>query len=110
MVFTVNVFVGILDNSLFNGIWLTTAVFQVLIVEFGSVAFKVAKGGLELKFWGLSMLLGLGSLPVQQVINVFAAMGHRNKKRTARLGHMTTKRANGSANSLPSAPSHPHQE
>ena len=68
--FSVNVFSGMLNNSLFCGILLTTAVLQVLIVEFGSVAFAVADGGLDAQFWGLSMLIGFGSLPVQQVINV----------------------------------------
>lgn len=65
-----NVFSGILNNSLFCGILFTTAVLQVLIVEFGSVAFAVKEGGLEAKYWGLSLLIGFGSLPVQQVINV----------------------------------------
>lgn len=67
----VNVFSGLLNNSLFYGIWITTAVLQVLIVEFGSIAFKVADGGLELKYWIVSMILGLGSLPVYQIIHVF---------------------------------------
>ena len=110
----VNVFKGILDNALFNGILLTTAVLQVLIVEFGSFAFKVAEDGLEPKFWGLSLALGAGSLPVQQVINLFYRMGQgyrisRSQKRKTRLGHMTTKRANGSTSSLPPV-QHPHQE
>lgn len=65
-----NVFKGILNNSLFCGILFTTAVLQVLIVEFGSVAFAVYEGGLSAKFWGYSLLIGFGSMPVQQVINV----------------------------------------
>ena len=58
------------NNTLFCGILATTAALQVLIVEFGSVAFAVADDGLELKYWGLCLLLGFGSLPAQQVINV----------------------------------------
>ena len=69
-----NVFSGILNNSLFCGILLTTAVLQVLIVEFGTVAFAVADGGLEAKYWGLSLLIGAGSLPVQQIINILFAL------------------------------------
>ncbi|CAB9496586.1 Plasma membrane calcium-transporting ATPase 2 (Fragment) [Seminavis robusta] len=72
-----NVFSGILNNSLFCGILLTTAVLQVLIVQFGTVAFAVAEGGLSGEYWGYSLLIGFGSLPVQQVINVlyFLAKG-----------------------------------
>jgi hypothetical protein len=96
----VNVFSGILDNRLFCGILLTTAVLQVLIVEFGSLAFQVAENGLDAKFWGLSMILGFGSLPVQQVINVFYQVGQhykgiRIRKRIAKDGSMTTMRADG---------------
>lgn len=68
---TVNVFSGLLNNPLFYGIWITTAVLQALIVEFGSIAFKVAADGLELKYWIVSLILGLGSFPVYQVIHVF---------------------------------------
>jgi Ca2+ transporting ATPase len=100
------------DNSLFVGILFTTAVLQVLIVEFGSIAFKVVEGGLDAKYWGVSLMLGAGSLPVQQVINVLFRMGQkhivsRNRKRSTKLGHMTTKRTNGSSSRLPV---HPHQE
>lgn len=68
---TVNVFAGLLNNSLFYGIWITTAVLQVLIVQFGSIAFKVADDGLDLKYWIVSMILGLGAFPVYQIIHVF---------------------------------------
>jgi len=64
-----NIFAGIMNNSLFYSIWLSTSIVQVIIVEFGSVTFSVAEGGLDLKFWGLSLVLGAGSLPVQQIIN-----------------------------------------
>ena len=94
------------DNPLFYGILFTTAILQVLIVEFGSYAFKVAEDGLSLKFWGWSLLFGVGSLPVQQVINVVfqTFQDHninRNKTRSAKVRHMTTMRANGSASALP---------
>jgi len=77
-----------------------TAVLQVLIVEFGSIAFKVADDGLEAKYWLVSLLLGAGSLPVQQLINILFRLGqnyngHRNRSRREKFGHLTTKRANG---------------
>lgn len=90
-----NVFSGILDNYLFCGILITTSILQVLIVQFGSVAFAVAEGGLPLKYWGLSLLLGFGSLPVQQVINLLYTVavnfkGSRNRKRLKKNGSLAT--------------------
>jgi len=67
---SVNVFSGVLSNPLFCSIWLVTSMLQVIIVQYGSVAFAVVKGGLSLEMWGLSLLLGMGSLPVQQIINL----------------------------------------
>lgn len=92
---TGNVFSGILDNWLFGFILIVTSILQVLIVQFGSVAFAVAEGGLDLKFWGLSLLLGAGSLPVQQVINPLYALGvnykgYRNRKRLKRNASLAT--------------------
>jgi Ca2+ transporting ATPase len=61
-------------NPLFYGIWITTAILQALIVEYGSLAFKVADEGLELKYWIVSMVLGLGAFPVYQIIRVVYGM------------------------------------
>ena len=90
-----NVFAGIFDNWLFCSIMFVTSVFQVLIVQYGSVAFAVAEGGLDLKYWGLSLLLGAGSLPVQQVINLLYRLGKnykvlRNRKRLKKNGNLAT--------------------
>jgi Ca2+ transporting ATPase len=52
-------------------------ILQVLIVEFGTVAFHVAQGGLSLKWWGLSVGIGILSLPVQQAINLFFWIGQK---------------------------------
>jgi hypothetical protein len=87
---------------------LTTAVLQALIVEFGSIAFRVAEDGLEPKFWALSLILGSLSLPVQQLINFIYRLAqryniNRNKKRKRKDGHRTTERANGDGK-------HPHSE
>jgi len=105
---TVNVFKGILDNPLFVGILLTTAGLQALIVEYGSIAFRVAEGGLSAKYWALSLILGALSLPVQQVINFAYRCGQRyniykNKKRKQKDGHLTTQKINGSGSAEPHA-------
>ena len=55
---------------LFVGILFTTSVLQVIMVEFGGKAMHVADGGLDAKYWGLSIGLGVGSFPVQQIINI----------------------------------------
>ena len=57
-------------NYLFVGILLVTSVLQVIMVEFGGKAMHVADGGLEGKYWGLSIGVGMGSLVVQQLINL----------------------------------------
>lgn len=59
-----NVFSRILHNRLFLLILFSTTVLQVLIVEFGNVAFGLSPDGLSLANWGLSILLGTGSLVV----------------------------------------------
>jgi len=105
----VNVFSGIQNNTLFCSILLITAVLQVLIVEFGSVAFAVAEGGLEGKYWLMSLIIGSGSLVVQQIINlIFNASVHykglRMKRRLQKDGAMSTRQADGSTRS------HSHQE
>lgn len=65
-----NVFSGILNNPLFCIILITTGTLQVVIIQFGSYAFNVAENGLSVRYWVLSILLGAGSLVVQQLLNV----------------------------------------
>lgn len=81
----VNVFKGIEKNPLFVAIIAITSVLQVIIVQFGGNAFVVSDGGLNLKFWGISVGFGAGSLVVQQIINVIYKYsskykGYRKKK------------------------------
>ena len=102
---TVNVFTGILDNSLFCGILVVTSGLQILIVEYGTVAFHVSEDGLDLSLWGWSILFGAGSLPVQQIINVIyrvgvASNGYRMQGRVKKEGALTTQPANGQHGSL----------
>ena len=64
-----NVFDGLFKNKLFCFIWVTTAVLQVIMVQFGSFAIHVKEDGLDADIWGYCILFGLGSFPVQQIIN-----------------------------------------
>jgi P-type Ca2+ transporter type 2B len=70
----------------------------VIIVQFGSIAFHVAEGGLEAKYWGYSLAFGAGELIVQQVINVVYSISakyyalHRNKTRSEKNHHLITQR------------------
>jgi P-type Ca2+ transporter type 2B len=79
---------------MFYGILLITSVLQVLIVEFGAIAFHCIEGGLPAKYWGISIAFGFGSLPVQQIINQFYTIGqhikgHRSSRRHKREGSFT---------------------
>lgn len=100
-----NVFAGMQNNSLFCGILIVTSILQVLIVEFGTYAFAVAEDGLDSKFWGLSLLFGAGSLPVQQIINVIYSAGvsykgYRIQKRLKKDRHLATQATKGGIRSV----------
>ena len=72
-----NVFTGMFRNPLFCGILIVTAGLQVLIVQCGSLAFRVADDGLDLDYWILCLVLGAGSLVVQQVINLIYRLAQK---------------------------------
>jgi hypothetical protein len=85
---------------MFVGILLVTSGLQAIIVQYGSIAFHVSKGGLSAKYWGWSLLFGSFELIVQQVINVLYRIGqnskiHRNKTRSQKNHHLITQRTNG---------------
>lgn len=61
-----NVFSGILTNPVFYVIWIGTFASQVLIVEFGSVAFSTK--GLEADQWLWCIFFGIGALLWGQVV------------------------------------------
>jgi len=65
----INVFKGLFSNSLFIGIWVGTAALQVLMISFFSHAMRVKEGGLPADIWGWCLLFGVGSIPMQQLIN-----------------------------------------
>ena len=83
-----------LDNWIFCGILFGTAGCQVIIVQFGGVAFHVAEGGIDANYWGLCIAFGAGELLWQQVINVFYhydAQSYnvmRNRKRLTKSGSL----------------------
>lgn len=92
-----NVFKGVLSNRIFCSILVITSILQALIVQFGGKAFRVADGGLSGKYWAISILLGFGALPVQQVINVifrFTSDSKRHFRQNARLKRDAGKLAN----------------
>ncbi|KAK6095579.1 plasma membrane calcium, variant 2 [Batrachochytrium dendrobatidis] len=66
----INVFRGFLRNHTFIGILLMTVVMQTLIVQFGGVVFKTNQNGLDATGWGISLLIGLGSLVVGFLIRI----------------------------------------
>ena len=91
-----NVFKGIFNNPLFCSILLITSILQVIMVEMGSHALHVTEDGLSAKYWIISVVIGFGSLPVQQIINFWFAYGQKFKrrredKRLAKNGRLTTR-------------------
>jgi P-type Ca2+ transporter type 2B len=84
-------------------ILLITSALQVIIVEFGSIAFHVAEGGLDAKYWGWSILLGSGELVVQQIINIiyYASEKYvvrRNVTRAQKNSNLITQRTDENRN------------
>ncbi|XP_065351522.1 plasma membrane calcium-transporting ATPase 2 isoform X2 [Cloeon dipterum] len=61
-----NVFSGIFTNPIFYSIWVATMVSQVLIVQFGGVAFSCKK--LTLEQWLWCLFFGVGTLIWGQVV------------------------------------------
>ncbi|TPX31005.1 hypothetical protein SmJEL517_g05550 [Synchytrium microbalum] len=64
----INVFEGIFSNPYFYCIWIFIAVFQVIIVQFGTFVFNVT--GLNGPYWASCILVGLLSLPVGLVLRL----------------------------------------
>jgi len=61
-----NVFLGFFSNPIYYVIWIATAVSQVLIIQFGGVAFSTHPLNVEQWIW--CMLFGVGVLVWQQVV------------------------------------------
>jgi Ca2+-transporting ATPase len=62
LIVELNVFDGFFTNSIFVGVFIVTVFLQILIVQFGGVAFRtVPLNGAE---WFITVLIGFGSLPL----------------------------------------------
>jgi Ca2+-transporting ATPase len=57
-----NVFSNILENYMFLGIFVAIVVGQIIIIQFGGVAFKTVP--LDADMWGISFAIGFLSLPI----------------------------------------------
>ncbi|KAI0981353.1 hypothetical protein GJ496_004465 [Pomphorhynchus laevis] len=66
-----NVFRGIFRNPIFYSIWITTLILQVILVQFGGIAFACQQ--LPLNIWLWSLVFGIGSLLWGQVVNLIPA-------------------------------------
>ena len=88
------VFAGIFRNPIFCTILVVTAFLQVLIVQFGSVAFHVSEGGLSRYHWLVCIGIGAGELVWHQVINALYILtqrysGLRHSKRLKKAGSLS---------------------
>jgi Ca2+ transporting ATPase len=61
-----NVFEGLFSNYIFIGIWFTTFVAQVILIEFGSLAFSTA--GLTFDQWMWCLFFGVSTLIWGQIV------------------------------------------
>jgi len=66
----INILVGLFANAYFLVIWFTTVILQIIMTQFGGRAIKCIPGGLTVDQFFLSLLLGFGEIPWQQVINL----------------------------------------
>jgi magnesium-transporting ATPase (P-type) len=65
-----NVFAGIFDNFWFVGVLASTFVFQCVVTQFGGRWIKCYEGGLTVQEWLFCIVIGVGSLAWQILINV----------------------------------------
>jgi len=57
-----NIFSGIFTNMMFMGVFLTIVVGQIFIVEYGSWAMKVHRGGLTSDQWNICLIVSVSGL------------------------------------------------
>ncbi|CAF1148670.1 unnamed protein product, partial [Didymodactylos carnosus] len=69
-----NVFRGIFTNPIFYIIWIVTFVVQIILVEFGSIAFSCT--GLSIEQWMWCFLFGVGTLLWNQIVNIIPDTQH----------------------------------
>ena len=78
-----NVFEGIEKNPLFFTVVGCTFVLQYVLVEYTGLFFKVKP--LSLHQWGLCLLFGVGSLPMQFIINTVIVLTYTPESRGASI-------------------------
>jgi len=76
---------GMFNNPLFCGILLITSIVQIIIIQYGGIAFQTVP--LNGYFWFLSLLFGFVSLPIQQLINVCTYLVIRYGKSSQKRRH-----------------------
>jgi len=64
-----NVFLGFFSNPIYYVIWIATFISQIIIVEFGGIAFSTTSLNIEQWIW--CILFGVGVLLWQQVVTTF---------------------------------------
>lgn len=62
-----NVFKGIFTNPIFYSIWICSMLAQIVIIQYGGLAFSTAR--LDWQQWGWCIVFGVGTLVWQQIIN-----------------------------------------
>jgi hypothetical protein len=67
-----NVFEGITNNKYFVRIWIVTVILQVVFAQFGGPIVGCSSRGLSVGQWGFCLVVSLGTLLWQQVINAVA--------------------------------------
>ena len=63
-----NVFDGFFTNSIFVGVIFMTVILQILIIQFGGIAFRTVP--LNPSEWFITVLIGFGSLPLGLILRV----------------------------------------
>merc|ERR1719516_698128 len=61
-----NVFIGIFTNPIYYVIWIVTFISQILIIEFGGIAFSTTR--LNVEQWTWCIFFGVGVLLWQQIV------------------------------------------
>eukprot|EP00092_Neocalanus_flemingeri_P023062 GFUD01024998.1.p1 GENE.GFUD01024998.1~~GFUD01024998.1.p1 ORF type:complete len:1170 (+),score=183.45 GFUD01024998.1:429-3938(+) len=64
-----NVFLGFFSNPIYYVIWIATFISQIVIIEFGGIAFSTTS--LNVEQWTWCILFGVGVLLWQQVVTTF---------------------------------------
>lgn len=67
---TLNVFEGILNNSIFVFVWIGIFGMQILLGQYGGVFFSVFSEGLNGLSWGIVIAWGASTMPISFIIKL----------------------------------------